>query len=200
MKDNTTQKAYKEARKKVKAIRGFYFNLLVYIAAHLVFIYFNLIYNLQFNWFWYSILLWGIGMAVYGMIVFDSMPFMKRNWEEQKLRELIGNKEEKKGNDAEGQLNEQILYNRAKKKIHALRNFYRHLTAYIVVIILLLVLLWVGFQKKQDLFIYIAYGAAFGWSIGLLIHIFKVFGVSFLIGKNWEELKLIELIQEENKK
>ncbi|WP_240339618.1 2TM domain-containing protein [Flavobacterium arcticum] len=200
--EQNKHETYKQAEKKVKAIKGFYFNLLIYIITNSILIYINLIYSGDFNWVWYSVLLWGIAMLLYGMLVFGYMPFMNRNWEERKLKELIGNKDVKEEavNTVTVPLNNQIHYDRTKKRVRALRNFYRHLTAYVVVIIVLLVLLWVGVQTEQDLFIYIACGTALGWSIGLVIHIFKVFGTSLFMGKNWEERKLIELMEEENKK
>ncbi len=199
--EQNKHEAYKQAEKKVKAIKGFYFNLLIYIITNSILIYINLIYNGDFNWVWYSVLLWGIGMLLYGMIVYGCMPFMNRNWEERKLRELIGNKDvnEEAANTVTAPLNKQIQYDRAKKRVRALRNFYRHLTAYVLVIIVLLVLLWVGMQTQQELFVYIAYGTALGWSIGLIIHVLKVFGTSLFMGKNWEDRKLAALMQEDKK-
>lgn len=192
--EHNKHEAYKQAEKKVKAIKGFYFNLLIYIITNAALIYVNFIYSPHFHWFWYSVLSWGMGMLLYGMIVFGYMPFMDKNWEERKLKELMG----KEKNIAP--LNKQIQYDRAKSRVRALRNFYRHLTAYVLIIIILLILLLIGLQTEQDLFVYIACGTALGWTIGLVIHIFKVFGTSLFMGKNWEERKLIELMAEENEK
>ncbi|KAF2516846.1 2TM domain-containing protein [Flavobacterium salilacus subsp. salilacus] len=201
-KNHNNPEAYIQAEKKVTAIKGFYFNLLIYIITNSILIYFNLVYNSHFHWVWYSVLLWGIGMLLYGIVVFGYIPFMNRNWEERKLRELIEkeNFKEQDINNVAAPLNKQIQYDRAKNRVRALRNFYRHLTAYILVIIVLLVVIWIGLQTGQDLFMYIAYGTALGWSIGLIVHVSKVFGTSLVMGKGWEERKLRALMEKEHEK
>ncbi len=196
--NNNKHNAYKEAEKKVRDIKGFYINLLIYFITNAVLIYVNLKYGAHFQWFWYSVLLWGAGMLLYGMKVYGRIPYMERNWEERKLNELIAKEED--ANNIGGALNKQIQHDRAKKRVRALRNYYRHITAYVIVIILLLALYAAGVQTGQDTFIYIAYGTAAGWTIGLIIHIFGIYGTSLFMSKSWEERKLRELIEEENKK
>jgi hypothetical protein len=39
--------------------------------------------------------------------------------------------------------------------------------------------------------------AAFGWGIGLVFHAIKVFGLSPFFGKNWEERKIKEYMEED---
>ena len=42
--------------------------------------------------------------------------------------------------------------------------------------------------------------AAFGWGIGLVFHAVKVFGLNPFFGKNWEERKIKEYMQEDERK
>ncbi|WP_294736449.1 2TM domain-containing protein [uncultured Flavobacterium sp.] len=189
---NSENKDYRQAEKRVKAIKGFYINLLIYFIANAVLVYINLVYTPDVHWFWYSILSWGIGMLLYGIVVFHGIPFMNSNWEEQKVIALI-----EKANNKEGSINnilsKQAQHNRAKKRVRALRNFYRHLVAYTVISIILLLLILMGIRE------YVVFGIAFGWTVGFIIHFFKVFGVSLFLGKSWEEQKLKGLMEEEKK-
>lgn len=186
---------YNEAFKRVKEIKGFYINLLIYFITHAILIYVNLKYSAGFHWFWYSVLFWGAGLLLYGMKVFGYIPFMDSNWEEKKLLNLM--KKADRTENADDPLSKQIQYDYAKKRVRALRNFYRHLTAYIIVITFVSVLLAIGVQSGQDIFVYIAYGTALGWTIGLIIHIIVVYRTSLFMGKNWEQKKIQELIQKE---
>ena len=144
----------------------------------------------------------GTGMLLYGLKVYGCIPFMSSGWEKQKVKELIEkeNGQEEDIHNVRVPLNKQIQYDLIKKRVRALRNFYRHITAYVIVIVVLLGLLSLGLQIGQDLFVYIAYGTAFGWTMGLIVHIFGLYGTSLFMGKNWEERKLRELIKEEDEK
>lgn len=37
------------------------------------------------------------------------------------------------------------------------------------------------------------------WGIGLVVHAFSVFGLPFIFGKNWEENKIQQFMEEESK-
>lgn len=195
MEESFDNQEYNQAFKRVKNIKGFYINLLIYLITNAVMIYINLKYSPDFHWFWYSVLSWGAGLLLYGMKVFGYIPFMSSNWEEKKLMELIAKGEGTANTD--DPLSKQIQYDYAKKRVRALRNFYRHLTAYIIVIAIVAILLSVGLQSGQDIFVYIAYGTALGWTIGLIIHIAVVYRTSLFMGKNWEQKKIQELVQKE---
>ena len=86
-------------------------------------------------------------------------------------------------------------YARAKKKIQEIRGFYVHLVVTVLVIPFLI-------------FINLRFVPNFHWFwfpiggllIGLLIHWFAVFGYSAIgLGKDWEDRKIRELMEEDNK-
>lgn len=87
--------AYKKAKDKVKEIKGFGYNLLSYCIMIPVLIVINLKFSPEFHWFWFSILGWGTGLLFQGMSAFGYIPFLGRDWEDRKLKELM-DKEEKK--------------------------------------------------------------------------------------------------------
>ncbi|GGB86066.1 hypothetical protein GCM10007424_27650 [Flavobacterium suaedae] len=197
MEKDFNKHAYNKAVERIKTIKGFYFNLLIYIVTNAILIYINLKYSPQFQWFWYSVVSWGAGLLIYGIKAYGYMPFMGKSWEEKKLKELLGEEDKNTPNTTAEPISKAMQYDRVKNKVRTLRNFYRHLTAYVIVIIILAVLLWVGIKEENDVFVYIAYGTAFGWTIGLIIHFFKLYSSSLFMGKGWEQRKIEELVQKE---
>lgn len=81
--------AYDKAKRKVKEIKGFYVNLTCYCLIMPILIYVNLTFMPQFQWFWFSLAGWGVGVAFHGMGAFDWYPFLGRGWEERKLKQLM---------------------------------------------------------------------------------------------------------------
>ena len=80
---------YEEAKKQVKEIKGFYVHLFVYVAVNLFLIFINLKYSSQHLWFFWTTMGWGIGVLFHGLGVFKVMPFFGKNWEEDKIKELM---------------------------------------------------------------------------------------------------------------
>lgn len=87
-----SEERYLKAQKKVEDLKGFYGNLSSYIIVNTGLLILNLVTSPEHLWFFYPLLGWGLGVALHGMSVFNYMPFLNRNWEEQKIRELM-NKE-----------------------------------------------------------------------------------------------------------
>lgn len=91
-------------------------------------------------------------------------------------------------------------YIRAKKRVKAIKGFYGHLVAYLAVNAFILISSalsngsgWEVFWEWQS------YSTAFFWGIGLVFHAFNVFGMSFLLGKDWEEKKIKEIMDKDKK-
>jgi hypothetical protein len=81
--------AYDRARKKVKEIKHFYINLSLYLTIIPVLVFINLYVTPEAYWFQFPMLGWGTGVAVHGMSAHNYIPFLGKNWEEKKLKELI---------------------------------------------------------------------------------------------------------------
>lgn len=102
---------------------------------------------------------------------------------------------------------ENSKYERALEKVEAIKRFYTHLRAYIIINVLLLLLRAkiykffndgdftdVQFDRWLD---WNTYGTAIIWGIGLLIHGLYVFHYKFRFFKNWEERKLKEILEKD---
>src|SRR5688572_30305017 len=81
--------AYDRARRKAKEIKGFYMNLCCYLVIIPVLIFINLTFSPQFHWFWFSAIGWGIGVISHAIAAFGYYPFLARDWEARKLKELM---------------------------------------------------------------------------------------------------------------
>ena len=91
---NIEEDRYYQARKRVEEIKGFYGNLVSYIIVNIGILVLNLVTSPNHLWFYWPLLGWGIGVLIHGMIVFNCMPFLSKEWEEQKIREFMQKEEE----------------------------------------------------------------------------------------------------------
>lgn len=84
-----------DVRKKVKALRALYRDVINFIVMSVVLIFIWLIFDKNGN-FWpkYVILFWGIGLALMAMskglfpLIFHRLSFFDERWEERKVKEL----------------------------------------------------------------------------------------------------------------
>lgn len=85
--------AYLRAKSRVKALREFYGNLLSYclIIPFLIFINYRTFWG--FQWFWFPMIGWGIGLTVHGLSVFG----YGTSWEERKIREIMEKEQRQNG-------------------------------------------------------------------------------------------------------
>jgi len=85
-------------------------------------------------------------------------------------------------------------YKRAKERVKELKGFYSHLTIYILINILLIVINLV--TSPQSLWFY---WVTVFWGIGILIHAWNIFGHNSLLGKDWEDKKIQKYMDKEKK-
>ena len=79
-------------------------------------------------------------------------------------------------------------YERARRRVRTLRDFYIHLATYIVVMV---VLFFVDYSDHGPWWVY---WPAMGWGIVVILQAFQVFGP----GARWEERKIKELMEKED--
>ncbi|MFL9844292.1 2TM domain-containing protein [Flavobacterium rhizosphaerae] len=89
---------------------------------------------------------------------------------------------------------------RARKRVKAIKGFYKHFTIYIIVNMLLLIVHWLTMEPGEQFLTWNTFTTAFFWGIGLLCHGFAVFGTDFLFGAEWEERKIKKYMGEDNTK
>ncbi|MEO8209418.1 MAG: 2TM domain-containing protein [bacterium] len=81
--------AYEEARKKVKALKGFYSNLFAYIIVNIFLAILNLLTSPDHLWFLWVVLGWGIGLAIQAYSIFGKSRIFNSQWEEKKIKEYM---------------------------------------------------------------------------------------------------------------
>ena len=82
-------------------------------------------------------------------------------------------------------------YQHAKKRVEALRQFYVHLTVYVVVNLFLF-----GLNMLISPGSLWFYWPLMGWGIAVALHALRVFGSGRRLGAEWEEKKIQELMNE----
>ncbi len=95
-------------------------------------------------------------------------------------------------------------YLKAMNKVDRLRGFYWHLIVYLIVNTGITVLkitrnIGNGESFNEAFFDLGTFIVWLFWGIGLALHAFSVFGLPYLLGKNWEENKIKEFMEEETK-
>lgn len=86
-------------------------------------------------------------------------------------------------------------YSRAKKKVEEIKGFYWHLAVYVVVIP---VIIFINYKTSWEFKWF--WFSTIGWGIGLLGHAFSVFWINGIFGKNWEERKIQQFMEEDKSK
>jgi formate-dependent nitrite reductase membrane component NrfD len=95
-------------------------------------------------------------------------------------------------------------YLKARQRVEKLKAFYTHLTVYIVVNTIISTLKIIRNLKRGETFEEALFDFSFSaswllWGIGLAIHAFAVFGLPRILGNNWEEDKIKQFMEEEQK-
>jgi len=89
-------------------------------------------------------------------------------------------------------MDEEERYKRAKARVEELKGFYEHLTIYIGVNITLVI---INLVTGPNVLWF--YWVTVFWGIGIIWHAIDVYGK---LGKRWEEKKIKELMEKEERK
>ena len=88
-KDNTEENRYYRAKERVDKMKGFYANLISYIGINTFLVFLNYYTGWSHKWFVYPLIGWGIGLLFHYFEAFERYPFLNKNWEEKKIKELM---------------------------------------------------------------------------------------------------------------
>jgi hypothetical protein len=88
--------------------------------------------------------------------------------------------------------NESIIYKKAKKKAKEIRAFYINLMCYCTVIP---IIIFINLYYMPEFYWF--YFSMLGWGIGLFFHAMGAFEWNPFLGKNWEDRKLKQFMEEE---
>jgi len=89
---------------------------------------------------------------------------------------------------------------RARKKVQSIMGFYKHLAAYVIVNLFLIAMKWFNLDPGEEFFTFGTFSTAFFWGIGLIFHGVGVFGTNIFLGRNWEERKIQQYMEQEERK
>ena len=98
----------------------------------------------------------------------------------------------------ENNTTDQIRYEDAVKRVKKIKGFYTHAMVYVVINILFIVANIQNLEAGESYFQFKNFFTAFFWGIGLLAHAMATFvPYYFILGKDWEERKIKELMEKE---
>ena len=83
------QARYERARRRVREIRAFYVHGTVFVAVNALLHVINLVTAPGVYWAFWPLLGWGIGLGAHGLATYRWMPFLGKDWEQRKIRELM---------------------------------------------------------------------------------------------------------------
>lgn len=86
--------AYARAKERVEKLKGFYGNLISYCIVIPILIIVNLSSPHPFQWFWFPLLGWGMGLTFHALETFG----YGKNWEEQKIQQILNKNKTNKWN------------------------------------------------------------------------------------------------------
>jgi len=94
---------------------------------------------------------------------------------------------------------EEQKYIKAKKRVKSIKGFYVHFAIYLMVNAFLIISRSFSNGGYEDLWDWQTYNTAIFWGIGILFHAFNVFGMDILLGKNWEDRKIKEMMDKDKR-
>ncbi|MEO8235855.1 MAG: 2TM domain-containing protein [Flavobacterium sp.] len=96
---------------------------------------------------------------------------------------------------------EEVKYEQAFKRVKRIKGFYVHFLVYLLVNASIICGNYFGNHRSENeiFWSWETFSTAFFWGIGLLAHGMSIFGRNIFFGDNWEERKIQELIEKENK-
>jgi len=92
---------------------------------------------------------------------------------------------------------DEIKYQEAIKRVKKIKGFYTHLIIYLVINTMIIIVNSQNLDDGESFFQLRIFSTAIFWGIGLVSHGFSVFMPSLIMGKNWEEKKIKELMEKE---
>lgn len=193
------------AFKRLQCVKSFYSHLTAWVTLNVFLLvgYYTLTDVHEDFWhvsFAVITILGGFGLLGHFMGVFGYRIFFSETQEKRALRLAFNEIEynsSKTNPDMENTVTpEQLATERARRRVKALKGFYKHLAVYLIVNAGLLITSYFkgDYLQKQphEFWSFQTFSTAVFWGIGLLCHAFNTFGTTLLFGKGWEDRKIKE--------
>lgn len=95
---------------------------------------------------------------------------------------------------------EDAKYYEALKRVKKIKGFYTHAFVYLVINLVIVIINIQDLEVGESYFKVENFITAFFWGIGLLAHALSVFLPGMILGSNWEERKIQELMEKDKKR
>lgn len=92
---NQLDDSYVRARKHVEEVKEFYYSLISYVIVIPFLAFINYWTSWRYQWFWWPMLGWGIGLAFHAYKIYVKDGLFGRNWERKKIEEFLREEDEK---------------------------------------------------------------------------------------------------------
>jgi 2TM domain len=80
---------YERARRRVRQIRAFYLHSAIFAVVNILLHVINFVAAPTVYWAFWPLFGWGIGLLAHGLATYRWIPFVGKQWEERKIRELM---------------------------------------------------------------------------------------------------------------
>lgn len=95
---------------------------------------------------------------------------------------------------------EEIRYREAQKRVKRIKGFYTHAIIYVIINIMVFISNAREIPDGESILQWRTLMTPVTWGVGLLAHGLSVFVPNLILGKDWEERKIKEFMEEEKKK
>jgi 2TM domain len=92
---------------------------------------------------------------------------------------------------------DEIRYQEALKRVKKVKGFYTHLIVFIVINMMILIVNYQELEANETFFQFRTFSTFLCWGVGLFAHGLSVFFPSMVLGKDWEERKIKELMEKD---
>ncbi|OUS01994.1 histidine kinase [Flavobacteriales bacterium 33_180_T64] len=92
---NQYDDSYVRARKHVQEVKEFYYSLISYVVVIPFLIFINYKTSWSFQWFWFPMFGWGMGVIFHAYKVYVNDGVLGRNWERKKIEKFMHEEENK---------------------------------------------------------------------------------------------------------
>ena len=99
----------------------------------------------------------------------------------------------------ETNFHEQEKFERAARRVKRIKGFYNHALVYVVINVFLIIVNAKNLSEGESYFQWHNFTTLIFWGIGLLAHGLSVFLPKFILGNDWEERKIKELMDNQKK-
>jgi len=86
---NKQNESYKRAKQRVKALKVFYYNVIMYSLIIPVLAYINYKTSWEIKWVLFSAIGWGIGISIHAYRVYAKHPIFGHAWEQRKIQQFV---------------------------------------------------------------------------------------------------------------